>query len=356
MIRRRVRGSCGALAVLGALVGLAPLGPTEFLNPVLGPGQDPSVVVYHGRYYFTQTSPSATYLTVRTSSSIKTLASAPVDVVWRGGEDGSPRAQWWAPELHRIDGRWYIYASADDGSNADHRLQVLEARAPLGPYRDDGELRTPGNRWSIDPSPLELPDGSLYMFWSGWPGATNGVQDIYVARMRNPWTIVGPRTRISTPQYPWELHSGDVPVKVNESPEPILHGSTISVTYSASGCWTPQYALGLLTARLGSDLMKASSWTKSPRPILSSNAIAGIYGPASNGWFVSPNGKQTWVVFHATTDPQGNCGSGRMVFAEPVRWTVHGTPDLGGEPLPMTTPIEVPAGDPGYPPSATARR
>ena len=380
-----MRGSCGALAGLAAIVLLvgtasgrsadgathprlvstgseakvgkiATLGPKEFLNPVLGPGQDPSVVVYQRRYYFTQTSPSATDLTIRTSSSIKTLASAPMNVVWRGGEAGSPRDQWWAPELHHIQGRWYIYTTADDGSNAGHRLQVLEANVPLGPYTYKGTLRTPGNHWSIDPSPLVLPGGALYIFWSGWPGSTNGVQDIYVARMRNPWTIEGPRTQISTPTYPWERHSGTVPVKVNESPEPIVHNDTISVSYSASGCWTPDYSLGLLTARVGSDLLKASSWTKSPRPIFSSNNIAGIYGPASNGWFVSPNGKQTWIVFHATTDAQGNCGSGRMVFAQPVRWTADGTPDLGGKPLPMTTPILVPGGDPGYPRASSKSR
>ena len=325
----------------------AALGPDKFRNPVLGQGQDPSVVFFDGWYYFTQTSSSATYLTIRRSRSIKSLAAADQKIVWVGGERGSPGFDWWAPELHRIDGKWYIYAAADQGSNVTHRLQVLQAAQPLGPYRYLGQLTTPGDRWSIDPSPLQLPDGQLFMLWSGWPGSGNGVQDIYIARMSKPWTIVGPRVMISTPTYPFELHNGGTGLKVNESPEPIVHGSTILVTYSASACWTPYYSLGLLSTRLGADLMRASSWKKSKTAIFSSNDAARIYGPASNGWFISPNGKQTWIVFHAVSNPAGNCGAERMVYAQPVRWTAEGTPDLGGKPLPRNTVLEVPPGDPG---------
>jgi len=224
-----------------------------------------------------------------------------------------------------------------------------ESASPLGPYRYRGRLTTPGNLWSIDPSPLELPDGGLFMFWSGWPGTSNGVQNIYVAAMTSPWRITGSRTELSTPQYPWERHPNPGPVYVNESPEPIVHGSTVSVTYSGSGCYTPDYALGLLYAPLGSDLLSPLSWIKSAEPIFQSNPTAGIYGPGSNGWFVSPNRRQTWMVFQAVNDPAGNCGRKREIYAQRVAWNANGTPNLGGEPLPRTEPLEVPSGDPGVP-------
>jgi GH43 family beta-xylosidase len=320
-----------------------------FTNPVLGQGQDPSVLTYHGWYYYTQTSPDFTYITVRRARSIKSLAAAVKTVVWRGGRAGSPCCEWWAPELHHIGAAWYIYTTADNGNNDNHRLQVLKASDPLGPYTYKGQLTTPGNHWSIDPSPLQLPDGQLYLFWSGWPDDVNGVQNIYIARMSNPWTITGHRTLLSTPTYPWELQSGTTPVKVNESPEPLIHAGKVFVSYSASGCWTPDYALGLLSARVNANLMDAAAWTKSAQPIFSSNPSADIYGPASNGWFTSPDGRQTWVVFHAVNDPNGNCGLERNVYAQPVTWGAGGAPDLGGEPLPITTPIRVPSGDPGAP-------
>jgi GH43 family beta-xylosidase len=321
----------------------------HFSNPVLGPGQDPSVAVVHRWYYLTQSSPDQTYITVRRSRSIKTLAAAVKHVVWRGGQSGSPCCEWWAPELHFLKGRWYIYTTADNGDNNNHRLQVLAAASPFGPYTYKGELTTPGNTWAIDPSPLQMPSGKLFLFWSGWPGTVNGVQNIYIARLGNPWTVSSGRTLLSTPAFGWERapNPGTPPVYVNESPEPVIHNSTISVTYSASGCFTPNYSLGLLTAQVGSTLLDPASWTKSPTPIFQSNPGADIFGPASNGFFVSPNGKQTWFAFHGVNDPAGNCGWERDVYAQRVYWNSNGTPNLGGMPRSMTHAFGVPGGDPG---------
>lgn len=344
-----VTAAGGSSARPAAAAQAAPAAGREFTNPVLGSGQDPSVVTDGGWYYLTQTSPDSKYITVRRSRSLLSLAGAVKNVVWQGGENGSPCCEWWAPELHNVDGAWYIYTAADNGNNNNHRLQVLEASNPLGPYTYKGQLATPGGDWSIDPSPLQLPDGELYLAWSGWPGSVNGVQNIYLAKMSNPWTITGDRTELSTPSYPWELSSGTVGVKVNESPEPIVHGGKVYISYSGSGCWTPDYAVGLLSASVGSNLLDASSWTKSSQPILHSNAAADIYGPASNGWFTSPDGKQTWVAFHAVNTSAGNCGLARDVYAQPVSWGADGPPDLGGQPLPLTTPIRIPSGDPGAP-------
>jgi GH43 family beta-xylosidase len=352
-------GSLLALALLPAAAGAVQVHPDwlggrnleakYFSNPVLGPGQDPSVTVVNGWYYLTQSSPDTSYITIRRSRSIKSLAAAPKHVVWRGGQAGSPCCEWWAPELHALNGRWYIYTTADNGNNNNHRLQVLQARHPLGPYTYKGQLTTPGDFWSIDPSPLQLPNGQLYLFWSGWPGTVNVIQNIYIAALKNPWTVSSGRTLLSSPTYPWERYPnpGNPPVYVNESPEPIIHHSTVSVTYSGSGCFTPHYSLGLLSAKVNSNLLNASSWTKSPNPIFQSNPAADIFGPASNGFFSSPDGRQTWIAFHGVNDPNGNCGWERAIYAQRVYWNPNGTPNLGGMPLPMIHAFRVPSGDPG---------
>jgi GH43 family beta-xylosidase len=341
--------AAGAVQVHPDLLRGRDLEAKLFSNPVLGPGQDPSVTTYRGWYYLVQSSPDTSYITVRRSRSIKSLAASVRHVVWRGGRAGSPCCEWWAPELHAVNGRWYIYTTADNGTNENHRLQVLAARSPLGPYLYKGQLNTPGSTWSIDPSPLLLPNRRLFLFWSGWPGTINGVQNIYIAAMSNPWTVSSGRTLLSTPAYVWERYPnpGPPPVYVNESPEPIIHNSTISVTYSASGCFTPNYSLGLLSARVGSNLLNAGSWTKSPEPIFQSNPAADIFGPASNGFFLSPDGKQTWIAFHGVNDSAGNCGFERAIYVQRVSWNANGTPNLGGMPLPMTNAFHVPGGDPG---------
>lgn len=320
--------------------------PGTFTNPVLGHGQDPSVVYHAGWYYFTQSVPGEQRITVRRARSLLYLAAAPAEVVWKGARQGSPCCQLWAPELHQIGGRWYIYFAADNGSNHNHRLYVIQARRPRGPYRSKGELATPQNRWSIDPTILDLGPQRLYLLWSGWPSSSNGVQDIYIARLTNPWTVSGPRTMISSPTYPWETHGA--PPKVNEAPEALLHDGRVFVTYSASGCWTSHYALGLLWASADANLLSRSSWHKSDQPVLSSNPTQGVYGPGSNGFFTSPNGKQTWTVFHAVSNPNGNCGAERFVWAQPVTWGSSGMPHFGRPSGPKQR-LALPAGDPGTP-------
>ena len=295
-------GSASGAAVWQAAAGTVQGSPETrmFTNPVLGPGQDPSLVTFGRWYYFTQTSPDWTYITIRRARLIKGLAAAPKTMVWHGGDGDSPAAS---------GGHRSCTSPAGGGTSTQPqttgKVRTTGCRScrsdPLGPYAYKGQLTTPGNHWSIDPSPLQLPDGQLYLTWSGWPGGVNGLQNIYIARLANPWTVTGPRTRLSTPAYSWERHSNGIPVKVNESPEPLVGDGRVCVTYSASACWTPGYALGLLSAPISANLMSRSSWTKSAQPVFQSNPAAGIYGPASNGFFTSPDGRRTWMVFHAGT-------------------------------------------------------
>lgn len=102
------------------------------------------------------------------------------------------------------------------------------------------------------------------------------------------------------------------------------------------------------TAPARSDLLNPASWTKSPTPIFQSSPAANIYAPASNGWFMSPDGRQTWFAFHAVNDKSGNCGWERDVYAQRVTWAANGTPDLGGTPHPIIKPVKVPQAIPAH--------
>ena len=95
--------------------------------------------------------------------------------------------------------------------------------------------------------------------------------------------------------------------------------------------------------------MDASAWTKSSQPVFQSNPSADIYGPASNGFFTWPDGRRTRMVFHAVNDAAGNCGLERDVYAQQVTWSRSGFPELGGEPVPLTTPCACRPGIPGRP-------
>jgi GH43 family beta-xylosidase len=321
-------------------------GTITFSNPVLGQGADPFVTVVKGRYYYVQSSSGNHGVSMRSSTSLATLQFAPETTVFEGGGK-APCCEYWAPEVHRIGGSWYVYVAADDGDNAHHRTYVFKASRITGPYAFAGELKLPGNRWAIDATILRGSHGTDYVLWSGWPGASNGEQDIYIAKLSNPTTVTGARVRLSRPQYAWEQHAGTVGVEVNEGPAVLARGGKVYVTYSGSGCWTPDYALGMLSADASSNLLDPSSWHKSPTPIFHGGSGSGEYGTGHNSFFSSPDGRQTWLVYHAVTSPGGSCGADRQVYAQPVRFAADGTPQLGS-PSGDQARLPFPAGDPGH--------
>ena len=171
----------------------------------LGTGADPSIVFVDGAYYYVQSTSDGRSIVIRQAGSLASLADQLPQVLWQGGRDGTPCCELWAPELEYLRGKWYVYFAADDGHNASHRLYAIEADRPDGPYSLKGRIDTPGEHWSIDGTAFVTPSSELYFLWSGWAGEVDGQQNIYIARMQDPWTIVGPSTLISAPEFAWEM-------------------------------------------------------------------------------------------------------------------------------------------------------
>lgn len=326
----------------------APNEPGTFQNPLLPSGADPWVVQYKGTYYYTNTTGSN--LTLWATPDITDLAHARKKTVWTPPSSGPYSHDIWAPEIHRFDGKWYLYFAADAGTNDTHRIFVVENPSddPLqGTWQFKGQVADSTNKWAIDASAIEI-RGQKYLIWSGWLGDTNGEQDIFIAHLKNPWTIDSPRTELSHPQYSWE-EVGDLPkdprlphVNVNEGPEFLQHGGDLFLVYSASGCWTDYYSLGVLRAKVGSNLLDAQSWTKMDHFFFRMNPSASVFGTGHNGFFKSPDGKQDWLLYHANDASGLGCGGHRSPRAQPFTWGRDGLPKFG-EPLPTTQPIAKPS-------------
>src|SRR5688572_10293774 len=155
-----------------------------FTNPI-ALGADPCVV-YHDGFYYWCASENDTAVTVYRSMRL-TERGEKVEV-WRAPAQGPYSRQLWAPELHRLEGRWYIYVAASSGKNETHRMIVLESvgEAPTSEFRFKAELYTGDdiatgrrNRWAIDGTILEH-GGQRYMLWSGWEDDRD-VQWLYIA-------------------------------------------------------------------------------------------------------------------------------------------------------------------------------
>lgn len=325
-----------------------------FYNPLLAaPHPDPWVIYEPPWFWFCGSAQDAIY--VLQAESLADLRNARPRAVWKAPRDGPYSQGLWAPELHHLDDRWLIYFAADDGDNRNHRMYVLESSAPLGPYAFRGKIATPDDHWAIDGTVLRHPDGSWYFVWSGWEGTEDVAQHLYIAPMdrARPWALTGPRVKISSPDYPWERRGRPL---VNEGPAAVVRGNTIYLFYSASGSWTADYCLGLLTCPVARPVLDARSWTKHPQPVFAQNASAGVYG-VGHASFVQDGHGQWWIVYHGMDRPDAGW-SGRSTRIQPFRWSADGLPLLG-TPWPVTKPLRiVPPADHGSlnGRSATGRR
>lgn len=319
-----------------------------FTNPLLPSGADPFSFYKDGYYYYTHT--TGNRIVLWKTKSIAELKSAEKITIYTPPPNTAYSKEIWAPEIHFINGKWYAYFAADDGDNNHHRMYVLEnpsADPMVGEWIFKGKVADHSDKWAIDGHVFKYHD-QLYMLWSGWEGDVNGQQDIYIAKMKNPWTIDGRRVRISAPIFDWE-RIGDLKdahnpphVNVNEGPQSLFNGDKLFVVYSASGCWTDSYALGLLSFTGGKDLLDSTKWKKSKDPVFRQSTANAVYAPGHNSFFKSPDGKEDWILYHANSQPGQGCGGFRSPRAQKFSWNPDGTPRFG-EPLRVSESLVIPA-------------
>jgi GH43 family beta-xylosidase len=311
--------------------------PETFTNPIAGRGADPWVIRHEETYYYCY---SRGGIHVRESPRLEAVDEGRVALAW-DPPPGTPYSEeLWAPELHRLDGKWYIYVAADDGENANHRMYALERDDPdpVGPFTLKGKVSDPSDKWAIDGTAYRHePDGRLYFVWSGWEGDVNVRQDLYIAPMSDPWTISGERRLISTPTHDWE-RIGDP--EVNEGPEFLTRDGAVHIVYSASGSWTDHYCLGRLTLT-GDDPLDPDAWTKHPEPVF--EGTDEVISPGHASFTTSPDGTEDWIVYHVARHP--GAGWDRVVHMQPFTWNDRNEP-VFGRPIPPGVPIPVPLGSP----------
>ncbi|GCB53127.1 alpha-L-arabinofuranosidase II precursor [Streptomyces sp. NL15-2K] len=119
-------------------------------------GADPSVIRVGGTYHSVQSGDGR--LWVRPASSPAGLDDAEPVPIWRDPGLGEV----WAPELVRIDGRYYVYFSA--GRGPDHRMYVISSASPASGYGAERKLALPEDRWAIDGTPFTF-ENQLWFVW-----------------------------------------------------------------------------------------------------------------------------------------------------------------------------------------------
>lgn len=323
-------------------ISVIPPVDSGFTNPLLSSGADPWVIQKDTNYYYTNT--VGNKLVLYKTSKMSALKDGTIITVWTPPATGDYSKDIWAPELHYLNNKWYMYFAADDGNNTTHRIYVLE-NSSADPMQGDwifkGKVADSSDKWAIDATVFES-TGQLYMLWSGWKGDVDVEQDIYIAKMSNPWTISSNRVLISAPTFAWEK-MGALPT-VNEGPEVLKSNNGLFVTFSASGCWTDDYCLGLLRLKNGGDPMNEADWDKTETPVFTTLSSSGAFAPGHNGFFKSRDGSEDWIVYHANSAALKGCGSARSPRMQKFTWNADGSPDFG-TPVKINTIIKKPSGE-----------
>jgi len=177
---------------------------------------------------------------------------------------------------------------------------------------------------------------------------------LWIARMTSPRRSVGPGVKFMDGEHDWERswhHRDGAWVRSTDSfwieaPQALLRNGRVFVVYSAGHTAVRDYYLGLLEL-VGKDPLDPRSWVKRRNPLFgpldASGVRSAVHSTGHNSFTVSPDGREDWLVYHAT-DGQGGRYPGRTVRAQPFTWAADGTPRLG-RPVPSGVPLPVPSGE-----------
>lgn len=292
------------------------------VNPIVEQRADPWIMRHtDGYYYFTASLPDFSGIPLRRAQTIRELTKAEEKVVWQKRSNGIMSANIWAPELHHIQGKWYLYfAAAREDAIFDHRMYVLENSSanPLeGQWTEKGQIKTWQESFALDATTFEH-ENRLYYIWAQKDPKIEGNSNLYISEMKNPWTLTGPQTMIATPEYAWEK----VGFLVNEGPAVLKRNGYIYVTFSASAT-DHNYCVGFLRINEKEDVLDAAHWEKHPQPVLTTNESIREYGPGHNSFTTLADGTDM-IVYHARNyreiegDPLWD--PNRHTYVRPFSW------------------------------------
>ncbi|MBO5485831.1 MAG: family 43 glycosylhydrolase [Eubacterium sp.] len=302
-----------------------------------------------GYYYFTASFPMRgkadkegyDRIILRKSRTIEGLKTSTEKSVWDERESSISHRFIWAPELHYIGGKWYLYYAASGSANNmwDINCHVLMCTGD-DPYNDswvekgkfqaaDGDAIS-FTGFSLDMTYFEC-NGKSYVIWAQKVGNSN----LYMAEVNpeEPWKTTTKAMLLTKPEYYWEK----VSIPVNEGPSVLIHDGKVIVAYSASATG-PEYCIGYMYADEKANLLDINSWTKQKTPALTSEDLIDEYGPGHNSFTQDEEGNYIFV-YHSRSKEcyEGNCGYGtedplydpcRSARIRKVQWDSNGLPIL----------------------------
>ncbi|RAV06470.1 S-layer homology domain-containing protein [Paenibacillus sp. YN15] len=319
---------------------------SHYLNPLMK-GADPTIERQDDGYYYSAAGDGNVVL--KRHETILGVSTAKSKEVWKRPDN---LEFIWGPDVHRIDGKWYIYfASGPKVSDEAGRFAyghpssyVLENSSPdpfegtwelKGSY-DNGDGLTP-QEGLLNTQSYGLPlgfvniKGQRYMSYTKYFYYTDPVTGNVrfdecptIVKMKNPWTLEGEEITVARPVYDWEKYVDNV----NEGAAVVERNGKVYFAYSASSYTHDNYAVGLSWADLTQDVENEAAWNKHPEPIMKRSDENGSYSTGSPLFLKSEDGTEDWNTYHGIpTHSQG--GKNREVRAQRINWDDNDFINLG---------------------------
>lgn len=240
---------------------------------------DPFILLHEGTYYAYGTS-ADDGIGVLISQDLLTWEAVPGNRLALHKNDSWGDRWFWAPEVYHVDGRFYMYYSADE------HICVATSDSPLGPFKQAVKKPMLEGEKCIDNSLFIDDDGKPYLFFDRFNDGLN----IWVAELEDDLMTIRMETmkKCINVSQEWE----EVWPRVNEGPFVLKHDGRYYMTYSANSYESPFYGIGYATAD-----QVTGPWTKyDGNPILQKPGE--LVGVGHSAMFTDKEG-QLRIVFHS---------------------------------------------------------
>ncbi|MBZ9630055.1 glycoside hydrolase family 43 protein [Salegentibacter sp. LM13S] len=328
----KIIGIFSVTILLGFSLIAQDLKQNQFDNPLALQRADPFVTKSeNGNYYFIATVPQYDRIEIRKSKTINGIKESGPVVIWRKHKKGVMGNHIWAPELHRIEGKWYVYFAAGSAEEKwNIRMYALSNTSDdptKGKWKEEGQVVSNRDDFSLDATTFEF-RGQRFMIWTDRASDSIVNTGLYIAEMTSPTTLADKQVVISQPTYDWEIQGH----RVNEAPAVLIRNGKVFVTFSASAT-DANYSIGLLWTKEDSDFLDPESWNKLPDPVFYSNPDLNRFGPGHNSFTKSENGEIDVMIYHARDykdiDGEPLYDTNRHTRARILTWTDDGMPYFG---------------------------
>lgn len=315
----------------------------EYEDVLVEQRADPYVILSEGWYYFTASYPVCgtkeneqgigyDRIVLRRARSLQGLSAAEEVTIWHQKNSQKTFRYIWAPELHRIDGEWYVLFTAGVEEKNVWSIRPHMLKCMGEDLMDPANWNTPEES-NLHPVEAAKGDTESFMHFSldmtyfthrgvhyvAWAEMPEKLSNIYLASIDPlaPWKLTSPAVLLTSPEYDWEMRGN---VQVNEGPAFLRQEGKLYLAFSASAV-DYNYCIGFLEAKEDADLLSKDAWKKYPDPFLGSADFAEQCGPGHNSFTTDENGNVV-LVYHArpyacsnAQDENGNYG--RCAYVEP---------------------------------------